>query len=233
MSQSFHLYQLQKIDTQLDQINLRLKAIEEQIRGDSRLRNAADQCSQAEMRLKSIQRELMKIEHEVEARRIKLEQSETTLYSGKIKIPKELQDLQNEVASLKRIIAGLEDQQLEIMIRMEEAKKEYDAAQQFLALAESKVAQDHAGLIGERSRLENDLQRLLVEKQAVLSQIPSHHLSQYETLRKNKQGIAVATIEDSSCTACGAGLTPSQCQSARSPSSIFYCPSCGRIIYAG
>ncbi len=233
MSQSFHLFQLQKVDTRLDQIQQRIKSILKIIENDSRLRDAQDQHHQATERLSQIQRELKKIEHEVEIRRFKLEQSESTLYSGKIKVPKELQDLQNEVVSLKRAIATLEDQQIEIMIQLEEAKKEHDQQQNILLQIEAEVAQSHAGLLGEKSMLENEQQRLMLEKQAIVTQIPPATLAEYKKLREKKQGIAVASVEDSSCSACGAGLTPAQCQSARSPSMIFYCPSCGRIIYAG
>lgn len=233
MSQSFHLYQLQKIDTRLDQIQQRITSIQNQIEDDSRLKNARDLHNLAAEKVNRIQRELRKIEHEVESRRVKLEQSEANLYSGRIKVPKELQDLQNEVAALKRNISALEDQQLEIMLQLEEAKNEYEQLQQTLLQVEAEVAQSHSGLIGEKTRLENDQQRLMIQKKAIISQIQPAMLVEYESLRQTKQGIAVASVEDSSCTACGAGLTPAQCQTARSPSTVFYCPSCGRIIYAG
>jgi len=233
MSQSFHLFQLQKVDTRLDQIQQRINSILQEIENDARLKTAQEQHRRALEKFNQIQRELKKIEHEVEIRRLKLEQSEANLYSGRIKVPKELQDLQNEVASLKRSITSLEDQQIEIMIQLEEAKNEFDQLQQALLQFEAEVAQSHAGLIGEKTRLENDQQRLLTEKQVILSQISPATLAEYEKLREKKQGIAVASVEDSSCSACGAGLTPAQCQAARSPSTIFYCPSCGRIIYAG
>lgn len=233
MSQSFHLFQLQKVDTRLDQIQQRINSILQEIENDARLKTAQEQHLLALEKFNHIQRELKKVEHEVETRRLKLEQSEANLYSGRIKVPKELQDLQNEVASLKRSIATLEDQQIEIMIQLEEAKNEFDQLHQELLQVEAEVAQSHAGLIGEKTRLENDQQRLLTEKQVILSQISPATLAEYEKLREKKQGIAVASVEDSSCSACGAGLTPAQCQAARSPSAIFYCPSCGRIIYAG
>lgn len=233
MSNSFHLYQLQKVDTRLDQIQQRINAIDQEIETDSRIKNAKEQHNRALEHLTQIQRELRKIEHEVEQRRVKLEQSEANLYSGRIKVPKELQDLQNEVAALKRSISSLEDQQLDIMIRLEEAKNQYDQSKQVLLMVEAEVSQSHAGLVGEKSRLENELQRLNIEKQAILSQIPSAMLAEYETLRKKKQGIAVTSVEDSSCNACGAELTPAQRQLAKSPITITYCPSCGRILYAG
>lgn len=233
MSQSFHLYQLQKIDSQLDQIQQRILVIQNEIANDTRLASAREESNRIHAQVEQVQRSLKKIEHEVESRRLKLEQSEANLYSGRIKVPKELQDLQSEVASLKRGISGLEDQQLEIMIQLESVRSAYEDAQQQKAQTEALVTQQHAGLIGEQSRLENDKERLLIERNAVVSQVLENNLTQYNNLRQRKQGIAVAAVEDYACTACGAGLTPAQCQAARSPAAIVYCPSCGRIIYAG
>ncbi len=233
MSQSFHLYQLQKIDRQLDQIRQRTHIIQTQIESDTRLVSAREEAARIHTQVEQIQRSLKKIEHEVESRRVKLEQSEANLYSGRIKVPKELQDIQSEVASLKRGISGLEDQQLEIMIHLETARAAYGDAQRQVAHTEALVTQEHAGLIGEQTRLENDKERLQIERNAVVSQVLENSLTQYNALRQRKQGIAVAAVEDYACTACGAGLTPAQCQAARSPATIVYCPSCGRIIYAG
>ncbi|HLO29263.1 MAG TPA: C4-type zinc ribbon domain-containing protein, partial [Anaerolineales bacterium] len=67
---------------------------------------------------------------------------------------------------------------------------------------------------------------------AVVTDIARQTLDIYEQLRKQKRGIAITTISDSSCGACGTTLTPSQKQSARSTSQLFHCPTCGRILYA-
>lgn len=233
MSQSFHLFQLQKIDSQLDQIDQRLKSIQQELDNDDRLENARQIVAAANEKFYLAQKELKRIELEVESKQVKLEQSESTLYSGVVKMPKELQDLQNEVNSIKKNIAALEDRQLEAMVLVEEQQSEYKNAQSNQTSIQALVTQDQSGLLGEKNKLESDRERLMVERSAVVPQIHPEKLEHYNGLRQKKRGIAVAAVVDSSCTACGSTLTPAECQAARSPASTTYCPSCGRIIYAG
>lgn len=233
MNLSFHLFQLQKIDSQLDQIDQRLKSIQKELDNDDRLENARQIVAAANEKLTLAQKELKKIELEVESKQVKLEQSESTLYSGVVKMPKELQDLQNEVNSIKKAIGALEDRQLEAMVFLEEMQSELKNTQSNQISVQAIVSQDQSGLMGEKNKLENDRERLLVERSAVLPQIQPESLAHYNGLRQKKRGIAVAAVVDSSCTACGSTLTPAECQAARSPATTTYCSSCGRIIYAG
>jgi predicted nucleic acid-binding Zn-ribbon protein len=66
----------------------------------------------------------------------------------------------------------------------------------------------------------------------VVTDIASPALGVYDQLRKQKRGLAITTIAENSCEACGTTLTPSQQQTARSTSQLFHCPTCGRILYA-
>ncbi len=233
MSHSFHLFQLQKIDTQIDQGSARIRELNAKISEDHRVLDAQSQLDAALDAVKAAQASLKKIEMEAAAKQLKLEQSESTLYGGKVKVPKELQDLQHEVASIKRAISVLEDQQLEAMVLVDEAQARSEVAQHQLARAKGESAGDHAVFAGETGMLTTLSERLQAERAAVVNQIDTATLEEYGRLRKNKRGIAVATISDDSCSACGTQLTAADRQTARSPFQVFHCPSCGRFIYGG
>jgi len=233
MSHSFRLFQLQKIDTQIDQGSARIREINAKIDGDHRVQDAQAHLDDAVTAFKASQESLKRIELEASAKQLKLEQCESTLYGGKVKIPKELQDLQHEVAAIKRAIAALEDQQLEAMVLVEEAQARCDAAQQQLVHAQGESASDNAIMAGERSALDTLSLRLQTERDAVVNQIDAATLEEYSRLRKAKRGVAVATVSDNGCSACGTELTAADRQSARSPLQVFHCPSCGRFIYGG
>jgi len=233
MSQAFHLFQLQKIDSQIDQTNVRIQEIQRLLQQDERLQTANTFLAEKQAALKQSQLQVKRIEQEVASKRAKLEQSEENLYSGRIHVPKELQDIQNEVASLKRIISGLEDQLLEAMLRVEADEEENQRALANLHRVEGDVSSDHASLRGELQQLTASIERLSVERNALEQQISENNRLLYEKLRKSHRGIAVAGVSDESCSACGAFLTPADRQAARSPLQIFFCPSCGRIVYGG
>ncbi len=233
MSQSFHLYQLQKIDTQLDQGATRIKEITAAIESDHRIDDQQAIIDTALRTLLTEQTQLKRVENEAAAKRVKLEQSEASLYGGKVRVPKELQDLQNEVAALKRALSGLEDLQLDAMVKVEDAQTVLETAKHEFLTIQAAVASETAALAGEKSTLENLRERYLKEREAILPQIPLPHLEDYERLRKNKRGIAVAALQDEACSGCGTQLTPADRQIARSPNQTYHCPSCGRFIYAG
>jgi predicted nucleic acid-binding Zn-ribbon protein len=233
MNQSFHLYQLQKLDSQLDQTDQRLLAIQSQLESDERLKEARQVVADRLAELGKVQKKLKKLEQDASAKHIKVEQSESNLYSGRIKNPKELQDVQAEVASIKRAITTLEDQQLELMLEVETVQADVKQSEDEFKSVEAVVLEDQASLNGERKQLQSKRERMLKEKDASLQQVEPAWLKQYQELRRKKRGIAVSAVIDSACSACGTTLTPGECQAARSPVNIMLCPTCGRILYAG
>ncbi len=233
MGQPFKLFRLQQIDSQLDQARNRLNEIEAILNDHAALRQAQEKASQMEATLSEAQRSLRKAEQDVQSQRIKIEQAESSLYGGKIRNPKELQDLQKEVASLKRYLVILEDRQLECMLVVEEAEAGVKAAEQELALVKSQAAKQQAGLVEEQKSLLHRCQGLEADRQAVASSIEPDDIRLYEQLRRQRRGIAVAKVADNACSACGSILTPGQVQAAHSSTQISRCAFCGRILYAG
>ena len=232
MSAALGLYRLQQVDSQIDQIQARLRMIQQTLENDVTLRTANDQFSAATTRHKDAERLLKLSEAEVEKQRLKLEQTDASLYGGKVQNPKELQDLQKDVASLKRHLETLEERELEAMIAVETAEQELQTAKTGLEGIQANLKEQNKDLTSESEILRKNLERLNSERQAVVTDIAGQTLNVYDQLRKQKRGLAITTIADSSCEACGTTLTASQQQNARSTSQLFHCPTCGRILYA-
>lgn len=233
MNAIFHLYQLQKIDLLLDQIQARLQEIDRLCNNRSEILSAEKVCEEIQTRINEQTGIIHQIEADARARRIKADQNSSSLYSGKVKNPKELSDLEKEVASLRKYVAELEDQQLQQMMVLEQLEGEHSIASEALAAVQSQMSALVSVLGSETTGLLKEKERLLVEREITRAQAPEEMRSLYEKLRQQKKGIAVATIEDMSCAACGSTITPAQWQAARSPQKIITCPACGRILYAG
>jgi predicted nucleic acid-binding Zn-ribbon protein len=232
MSAALGLYRLQQVDSQIDHARVRLKTIQQTLENDAELRASTDHCSEAEKTLREAERVLKQSEQEVEKQRIKIQQAEASLYGGLVHNPKELQDLQKDVAFQKRHLETLEERQLNAMEAAENAQKDFDTAQSDLERLKASRGEQFRDLTEESTTLNRDIERYSSERLAVVQDLNAQTLNVYEQLRKQRRGIAVTTLSDSSCSACGTTLTPSQQQSAHSTSQLFYCPSCGRILYA-
>ena len=231
MSQTLSLYRLQQIDSQIDRIQTRLQAIQAILDGDMELRLATEKVHEAEIHFQSVDKTLKQAEAELQEQHIKIQQTESSLYGKSAHTPKELQDLQNDVAALKRHRSTLEDRLLEAMQVSETADTEHNLA---LVNLEKAQVQREAQIekIKEEQNLQiNDAERLTIERIAIAESISQIEIDLYEQLRRQRRGIAVAMISDKSCSACGSSLSAGQIQSAHSSSSILLCPSCGRILY--
>ncbi len=233
MTKVLNLYRLQRIDSQVAKITTRLVQIDRALSDIVLIKKAKIRVIKAQKAAKSSRIKLGQIEDKVEGRKIKRKLVQNSLFGGKIKNPKELQDLQKESESLKRYISQLEDEQLEAMIEHEEAEKNEKQAFKTLAKAKAITAEVNASLSGEQLKLREDLKRLLKEREAVLSAVPSADQSLYDQLRKRKRGTAVAEVTDGGCSICGQALTPSDQQMIKSSNQLVFCPSCGRILYMG
>jgi hypothetical protein len=233
MSLSLGLYRLQQVDLQIDQITARLDAIRQTLENDAEIRQARENFETARQEKFQKEHALREAETATREQRLKIEQTEARLYSGLVKNPKELQDLQSETAALKRHLATLEERELEAMIAAEEAEEHFQHATKLLEEIKLYRNEQLQQLLDEQSALEKKLAQLNAERTATCSALTGGLLSTYEGLRQQRHGVAVAQVSDNSCAACGTTLTAALQQAARSTSQLAHCPTCGRILFAG
>lgn len=233
MSQPFKLFRLQQIDSHLDKGQARLNEIERLIADDREVRLARQRVENAHKGRYAAEKKLRLAEENVKQQRLKIERSQAALYGGKVANPKELQDLQHESEALQRYLVTLEDQQLEAMFELDEAEAVSEQAESDLAITEDQAAAESKQLNREKTELMHDLQINENERQAASANIDASDMRLYETLRKQKNGIAVARVMDKNCAACGSTLPAMTLSSVRVPNKITRCSSCGRILYAG
>jgi len=233
MSQSSNLYRLQQVDSQLDQIRNRINEIDKILGQDIELQQSQRALDEAKLELSDEQKNLRRAEDVVKDLKVKIEQTEAMLYGGKVRNPKELQELQAESAALKRHLTTLEDRELEAMLAVDNAEQKTTAASNELSTVQSKFAGQFSLLNGERLNLSEKISRLETERNVAVGMIPEDDLTIYEQLRKQRRGIAVAKAIDKSCSACGSSLTPALIQQAVNSPILVRCPTCGRIIYPG
>jgi len=133
---------------------------------------------------------------------------------------------------LKRYLETLEERELEAMLVVETSENQSRIAKIQLEQVQASKSNQNQDLTLETEALHKHLERLNTERQAVIRDIAQQAITTYNQLRQQRRGIAVVTLTDAACAACGTTLTPSQQQTARTTSQLFHCPSCGRILFA-
>ena len=232
MSASFGLFRLQQIDSHIAQIETRSAKIQKTLEDNAELQSALGQVKSAEDEQRASERTQRKSEDEAQSQQIKIQQAESSLYGGAVRNPKELQDLQADIASLKKHLTMLEERELQDMLRTEAAQTAVKKAQEELNRVQARLENEHHELFEEKEVLTGELNRFQSERQAAISTIAADLLKTYEELRQQRRGVAVAEISDNACGACGTTLTAAIQQTARHSAELIRCPSCGRILYA-
>src|SRR5918995_3017590 len=120
------LLDLQALDLKLDQLDHRRRTLPEVAERDllaaehSKLRDSEVTIS---TELADLEREQERADTDVEQVRRRKSRDQQRLDAGEVSSPKELESLQSEIASLDRRQASLEEVELEIMERLEDAQK--------------------------------------------------------------------------------------------------------------
>ena len=225
------LYSLQQLDDEIRRNAARLDEIQHLLANDETVRKAKIRAIKGKKLVKRAQQELSNIEAEVKAQQIKLEQNQSTLYGGKVQNPRELQDLQHEAEAVRRRIAQLEEKQLQAMQTVEKAKRHYKKLLRTYRQAQAQQSENQAGLQGERQQLAARQADLKVQREEKIRHLPEDERRLYEDLKDTRQGVAIASVSNGACSACGATLSTRLMQDARSPNRLARCTNCQRILY--
>lgn len=229
MSQIQQLYQLQEIDTSLREKKTRLAEVLQAQKETTELLAARQRATSAATELQTWQQQRRELNLELDSLNNKAKRSEQRLYSGNVRNPKELSDLQNEIASLGRRRAALEDEILEAMIMIEDAEAEKTAADESLFAIQGKWERSQAHYKQEQNELALALHQLMTQRKEQLKMVTAESLSEYESLSRSKNGLAIAKLRANMCLGCRTTVSAKIERLARQGQRA-YCDSCGRIV---
>lgn len=231
MSRTQQLYALQHLDSETDTLSRRLKEIAASLGESSELKRARKMVTDAEARLGRHRAQMQDLDLEVGGLSQKIESHDQRLYSGRVIIPKELANLQEEVASLKRWREKKEEDLLEAMVATEEAEAALVDAQAILLQVSETWQAGQGDLADEQTQLQARLEELTGRRPSLVAGVSSEDLAIYERLRQRKAGQALAVVKDGFCHGCRIAPPTSQVQHARSGADLEFCNNCGRILH--
>ncbi len=229
MTKGADLYRLQCLDGEGDGKRRRLAEVKAALGEGEVLNQARRAVESTQARVKKRAAGQRDLELETQGLADKIVHEEKRLYSGAIKNPKELEDLQAEVAALKRWREQLEEALLEAMIELEEAESARAQAQERLDAVQADWSAQQADLLGEQEVLQQDLAEIERAREALLPSIDPGDLAAYQALRRRKGGMAVVQVSDGACGACGVAISPSLEWQLREKG-LIACGNCERIV---
>lgn len=224
------LYQLQSVELELIANKRRLRAIEASLEDSQTVQAAKQALEQAAGSFKPVKAHYNDIEHQIQSNQEKLTQTEARLYSGSVTNPKELQDMQQEVESLRKWRTEWDERLLVAMEDLENAQENLDLHQAQYDEALEAAAAGNAELLTEREQINAQNPLLEERRQEIAATIDRETLNTYVNLRRTKGNRAVSIIEDDTCSVCGVSQIATVTKAVRAGDELIYCSNCGRIL---
>jgi predicted nucleic acid-binding Zn-ribbon protein len=152
--------------------------------------------------------------------------------AGQVKDPKALERMLGELESLRRRISDLEDVEIEVMERLEEAERSLERRTTELAGVETERATAQAAYEKTAADLQAQLAAVQDERRTTASGMPEDLMSLYEKLRQQKGGVGAAALRRRECGGCRLALNAADLGTiAKLPSDeVVRCEECNRIL---
>ncbi len=226
------LGQLNDIDLAVDALRARAGEAVEALKEPAALREARAAVADADAELarcRAVQAEREQAQQKTTSR---LAQAQSQLYSGRVRVPKELEDAERDVAQLRRQHAQAEDALLEALIAAEAAGESAASRQAELARGSTEWEAALAVLRAEQSQLNERLAAERARQAAARRAVPPALLHTYDSLRPRRGGRPVARIDGDTCSVCLVAIPPVKLHAAREGDELVYCENCGRLLWS-
>jgi uncharacterized protein len=198
------LLDVQALDTSLSQLDHRVAQLPERAQlaeVEDQLATLRGEVARAEQDKHVIDKDQTRIEDEIASVEDKIASAERQLYGGSSDV-KELQALQDEIASLKRRISSLEDEELELLVQVEPIDERLAGLAEQQAELDRRAVALTTAIAEAEAEIDRERQRVLAEREALVAGIAPDALADYEKVRARLGGVAVARLVSGSCGAC-------------------------------
>ena len=233
MSALRQLYQLQLVDSEHQDKSGQLAMVNEGLGESDEVIRAQEAVAETEAVLHDLRAQLRALELEIAGVNAKLKQNQDRLYSGRVRNPKELSNLQEEAAALRRRRSELEDGQLELMISIEESEAELAERLARSGQIEASWHTEQTRLQAEKAELELRLGELEEERDGKRARIEARDLALYDGMLARLGGTAVVRLRKGICQACGVDVPTSMARAVERGDGVHECPICGRLLFGG
>jgi len=151
---------------------------------------------------------------------------------GLVNNPKDLERMQHELVSLERRITSLEDEELEVMERLEEAQQALDSLLEQLRAADERLVSLGESRDRQVLEIEEELTKVKADRDPAAADIPAELLALYDRLRENKGGVGAAALRARQCGGCRLSLDNAELAVIRKAPSdeVIRCEECQRIL---
>lgn len=198
----------------------------------SQRRSVDDRARDARIVVDDLAVEQQKIDADVEQARSRRTRDQERIDRGEISNPKDLQRMLGELESLQRRVTTLEDEELEVMQKVEDAQRELDTLTAEVTEIDEQLTILTAARDEKTAELDRQLEALTTEREPIVAGLPEDLLALYDRLREQKGGTGAAALRARQCGGCMLSLDPAELSVIRGAADdeVVRCEECQRIL---
>jgi predicted nucleic acid-binding Zn-ribbon protein len=187
---------------------------------------------EADTEVSDLSRAQKKADAEVEQVKTRRTRDEERLNSGAISNPKDLESLQHELVALERRISTLEDDELEVMEKLEEAQIRLTALQGDLNAVNEDLTQAVDARDAAIAVLDEQAAGAQADRAQAATGVPDDLIALYDKVRAQYGGLGAAALRARKCEGCRLELNGADLRdiAAAPEDEVLRCPECGRIL---
>ncbi len=176
--------------------------------------------------------EQQKVDADVEAVRARRTRDRDRMDRGLVANPKDLERMQHELDSLERRISSLEDDELEVMEKLEEAQGELAKLEGMVAETDEQLATLATTRDEKLASLDEQLRGVTTDREPAAEGLPADLLALYDRLREQKGGVGAAELRARQCGGCRLTLDTSELTRIKGlpEDEVVRCEECQRIL---
>ncbi|MFI7206404.1 zinc ribbon domain-containing protein [Micromonospora aurantiaca (nom. illeg.)] len=227
------LLDLQAIDTALAQLAHRRRTLPERAELEALARELSaleDERVRAQVAVDDLDRDIARIEKDVDQVRARKSKDEARLASGSGPA-RELEAIQHELVSLNRRQSDLEDAELELMEQRETAQGVLDGIESRLAEARERRAATEQRRDETLAEIAKEEEFKRTSRQPLAGDLPADLIGLYDKIREDT-GMGAALLTGGRCGGCRLEMSGADLARIRraDPDDVVRCEECRRIM---
>jgi predicted nucleic acid-binding Zn-ribbon protein len=226
------MYELQRVDLTWTKVARRLQQLQGLLGESDELRSARQNVEQTQTELHDWRAKQKSAELEDKSLAERIKATEDRMMSGVVRNPKELEALQNSLDALRRQRESVEEEEVTAMSQAEALTGKLASEQAALASVQNGWSGNQTELREEELKLKQNGILLKRKREQLVAGMNETLHDRYETMRKRKAGVAIAVVQNGTCSACHVTLPTGVVNTLRASTSLVICPSCGRYLVA-
>lgn len=227
----FALWKLHQIDEALAQVRARVAALDSGRKLAAELEALERKLEDASRAEHALGGELTDLELKQKGLDEKIKKLDKALYGGSVVNPREVENMQREIESLKKQRGDLDLRILELWELIPPAKEAAHAARRQVEEAKHDLEKHMQRVREAQAKLEAAFKDLGEKRRAAAAAVEASLLARYEAIRSKHNGVGMSRVQkDGTCEQCGTFLPRKTVELAKEHKWVT-CESCHRILY--